>query len=261
MRNPTRRALFAIMGCTLVAMVSVLDASVVRAQGAGAVVPLPAQMAAAAQQYLPGVVGEPVPAFTIDPAIASLAAGTRTFEIASGRDAGQTEQHVIAALPRDTTGTRWRYTIANRTLFLQAVPGESVSITSKENSDQGVLTRYNPPEPLLIAGMNAGDTRKMTINAKVYDLDEPEDLEHKGTINLTFTHVGAYKVTVPAGTFDAALLRWDYKGKVGPASIEDIQVRFVAPDVGLVAMADKRDIAAMLVYNDHTKVGKVLQQY
>ena len=111
MRNLTRRALFVVIGGTLVAMVSVLDASVVRAQRAGAVVPLPAQMAAAAQQYLPGVVGEPVPAFTIDPAIASLAAGARTFKIASGRDAGQTEQHVIAALPRDTTGTRWRYTI------------------------------------------------------------------------------------------------------------------------------------------------------
>ena len=197
-------------------MLSVLDASVVRAQGAGAVVPLPAQMAAAAQQYLPGVVGEPVPAFTIDPAIASLAAGARNYEIVSGPDVGKVEQHVIAALPRDTTGTRWRYTIANRTLFLQAVPGESVSITSEEDSDQGVLTRYNPPEPLLISGMNAGDTRKMTINVKVYDLNDPEDLEHKGTINLTFTYVGAYKVTVPAGTFDAALLRWEYKGKVGP---------------------------------------------
>ena len=123
-----------------------------------------------------------------------------------------------------------------------------------------MLTRYNPPEPLLIAGMNAGDTRTITINVKVDDLNDPEDLEHKGTINLTFTYVGAYKVTVPAGTLDAALLRWDYKGKVGPASIEDIQVRFVAPDVGMVAMADKRDIAAMLVYNDHSKVGKVLQQ-
>ena len=259
MRDPTR-ALFVVFGGTLVAILSVLDASVVRAQGAGAVVPLPTQMAAVAQQYLPGVVGEPVPAFTIDPALASLAAGARDYEIVSGTEAGQTEQHVIAALPRDATGTRWRYTIANRTLFLQAVPGESVSITSEEDSDQGVLTRYNPPEPLLIAGMSAGDTRKGTNNVKVYDLNDPEDLEHKGTVNLTFTYVGAYKVTVPAGTFDAALLRWDYKGKVGPASIEDIQVRFVAPDVGMVAMADKRDIAAMLVYNDHSKVGKVLQQ-
>jgi hypothetical protein len=140
------------------------------------------------------------------------------------------------------------------------VPGESLSIASDQDSEQGVLTRYSPPEPLLIAGMNAGDTREMKIDVKVYDLDDPADVEHKGTLDLTLTYVGAYKVTVPAGTFDAALLRWEYKGKVGPATIEDIQARFVAPNVGVVAMANKRDIAAMLVYNDHSKIGKVLQQ-
>jgi hypothetical protein len=230
------------------------------AQGAGAVVPLPAAMAANAEQYLPGVVGEPVPAFTIDPKLASLAAGTRTFKIVSGSNAGSTEQHVIAALPRDASGTQWRYKVGDRTAFLRLVPGESLGMAADEDSDQGVLTRYNPPEPLLIAGMNAGDTRTMKIDVKVFDLDDLEDVEHKGTLDLTLTYVGAYKVTVPAGTYDAALLRWHYKGKVGPATIDDIQARFVAPDVGLVAMAGKRDIAAMLVYNDHTKVGKVLQQ-
>jgi hypothetical protein len=223
-------------------------------------VPLPVAMAAAAQQYLPGVVGEPVPAFTIDPALASLAAGTRTYQIVSGPNSGKTETHVIKALPRDAAGTEWRYTIDERTAFLRSVPGESLSIASEEDSEQGVLTRYSPPEPLLIAGMNAGDTREMKINVKVYDLDDAADVEHKGTLDLTLTYVGAYKVTVPAGTFDAALLRWEYKGKVGPATIEDIQARFVAPDAGVVAMAAKRDIAAMLVYNDHSKIGKVLQQ-
>jgi hypothetical protein len=183
---------------------------------------------------------------------------TRTYEIVSGRDAGRTEQHVVAALPRDPTGTRWRYTIGERTVFLNEVEGKNLSIVSEEDSDQGVLTRYRPPEPLLIAGMNAGDSRSMAIDVRVYDLNDPEDLEYKGRVDLTFTYVGAYKVTVPAGTFDAALLRWEYKGKVGPASIEDIQARFVAADVG--AMAGKRDIAAMLVYNDHSKVGKVLRQ-
>jgi hypothetical protein len=100
----------------------------------------------------------------------------------------------------------------------------------------------------------------MTIKVNVYDLDDPDDLEHKGSLDLTLTYVGASRVTVPAGTFDAALLRWDYKGKVGPASVDDIQVRFLAKDVGMVAAAEKLDVAAFLVYNDNTKVGKVLQQ-
>jgi hypothetical protein len=76
--------------------------------------------------------------------------------------------------------------------------------------------------------------------------------------NVTLTYVGAYRVTVPAGTFDAAPLKWDFKGKIGRASVEDIQARF-AP-CGMVAAAEKYDVAAFLIYNDNTKVGKILAQ-
>ena len=128
------------------------------------------------------------------------------------------------------------------------------------DNDKGVLTRYSPAQPLLIAGMNAGDEKTITLKVNVYDLDDPDDLEYKGSLDLTLTYVGAYKVTVPAGTFDAALLRWHYKGKIGPATIDDVQARFIAKDMGVVAAAEKLDVAAMLIYNDNTKVGKVLQQ-
>lgn len=248
------------LACHVLAItaLSLLVLAPFRAQAGGAVVPLNPAMAATAEQYLPGVVGEPVPAFAIDPVLVALAPGSRTYAIVSGKGAGTTETHTVAALPRDATGTRWRYTVGDRTVFLHAAPGDSLGIVSEEDSEQGVVTRYNPPEPLLIAGMNAGDTRTFTINVSVYDLNAPDDLEHKGAVDLTLTYVGAYRVTVPAGSYDAALLRWEYKGKVGPATIEDIQARFVVPEVGVVAMAGKRDIAAMLVYNDQSKVGKVL---
>jgi hypothetical protein len=243
----------------LVAALGLLPASTTEAiaQGAGAVVPLPAEMRNAAERYLPGVVGEPVPAFTIDPGLAQLAAGARRYEIVSGGGEATTEEHVITPVPGDATGRHWRYRVGDRTVFLQRVPGQSLDIVSEEDSGQGVLTRYHPPEPLLIAGMNAGDSKRLTMKVDVYDLSDPQDLEHKGSLDVTLTYVGAYRVTVPAGTYDAALLRWDFRGKVGPASVEDVQVRFVAPDVGMVAAAEKRDIAAFLIYNDNTKVGKV----
>lgn len=234
-----------------------IDAS---AQGTGAVVPLPTEMRNAAATYLPGVVGEAVPAFPIDSGLAQLAAGTRSYEIVSGGDKGTTEEHVIAPVSGDKTGGQWRYQVGDRTVFLQQVPGQSLSIVSEADADQGVLTRYNPPEPLLIAGMNAGDSKTLAMKVNVYDLSDPKDVEHKGSLNVTLTYIGAYRVTVPAGTFDAALLKWDFKGKIGPASVEDIQARFVAPEVGMVASAEKRDVAAFLIYNDNTKVGKVLSR-
>jgi hypothetical protein len=223
---------------------------------AGAVVPLPADMKAAAEQYLPGVVGAPVPAFTIDPALANLSEGTRTYMIVSGDDKGETEQHVIAKGSKPGT---WRYTIGDRTVYLQETPGKSLSIISENDGDQGVVSRYAPPQPLLIAGMNAGDEKKLTMQVNVYDLDDPSDLEHQGSLDVTVTYVGAYKVTVPAGTFDAAAVRWHFKGEIGPASVEDIAVRLIANDAGMVAAAEKKDIAAFLIYNDNTKVGKVLE--
>lgn len=257
MTKQTRRGFMSWAAGGLVAALAAMPCAPAFAQGAGAVVPLPADMRAAAEKYLPGVVGEAVPAFTIDPALASLAPGTRTYAVVSGTTKAKTEQHVITALEKPG---QWRYTVGERTIFLREVKGESLSIVSEEDNDKGVLTRYSPAQPLLLAGMNAGDEKTMTLKVNVYDLDDPDDLEYKGTLDLTLSYVGAYKVTVPAGTFDAALLRWHYKGKIGPASVDDIQARFVARDVGMVAAAEKLDVAALLIYNDNTKVGKVLQQ-
>jgi hypothetical protein len=228
------------------------------AEGSGAVVPLPAEMRQAAESYLPGVVGEAVPAFPIDPGLAYLSAGTRRYAIVRGPGKGTTEEHLIAPMSGDKTGGQWRYQVGDRTVFLQQIPGQSLSIVSEADADRGVLTRYTPPEPLLVAGMNAGDSKSLKMKVDVYDLSNPKDVEHKGFLDVTLTYVGAYRVTVPAGTFDAALLTWDFKGKIGPASVEDIQARFVAPGIGMVAAAEKRDVAAFLIYNDKTKVGKVL---
>ena len=248
------------VGALLAAVTIIAATAPTHAQGVGAVVPLPASMQASAQQYLPGVVGDPVPAFTIDPSLATLSAGTRTYQVVSGPNAGQTEQHVIAKLPGDASGNRWRYTVGDRTVYLQVVPGQSLNITAEDDRDQGVTTRYSPVEPLLIAGMNAGDSKSVTLKVSVYDLGDPSDLEHQGSLDVTLTYVGAYQVTVPAGTYDAALLVWKFDGKVGPASVEDTQARFVAPEVGMIASAEKRDVAAFLIYNDNTKIGRVLAQ-
>lgn len=240
------------------AVVALLPAAA-RAQ-AGAVIPLSAQMQAAADTYLPGVVGQPVPAFPIDPGMAALSAGTRQYQVVSGPNAGNIENHVIAPVQGDTTGTRWRYTVGDRTVFLQLVPGQSLNVVTEADGDQGVSTHYNPPEPLLVAGMNAGDSTSATLNVNVYDLSDPSDLEHQGSLNVTLTYVGAYQVTVPAGTYNAALLKWTFNGKIGPATVEDTQARFVVPGIGMVAAAEKRDVAAFLIYNDNTKVGRVLVQ-
>jgi hypothetical protein len=77
---------------------------------------------------------------------------------------------------------------------------------------------------------------------------------------VTYSYLGAYKVTTPAGVYDAALIKWAYEGKVGPAKVDDTQYRFFAPKVGMVASVDKLEVSALFLYHSHSKFGKLLAQ-
>ena len=83
-------------------------------------------------------------------------------------------------------------------------------------------------------------------------------MTHTGSLALTVSYLGRYQVTVPAGTYPAALIKWQYNGQVGPATVSDVEYRFFADGVGPVAVIDKQSVSAFLVYNNNTKFGKVL---
>ena len=94
----------------------------------------------------------------------------------------------------------------------------------------------------------------------MFNLSDLKEVTHSGSLDVTYTYVGTYRVTVPNGTYDAALIRWDYTGEVGPATIKDSQYRFLANGAGEVAMTQIRSISALLIYSDHTKRGKFLER-
>jgi hypothetical protein len=229
---------------------------------AGKAIALPAADQAILDKLLgPGVVGAPV---AVNP-IADLVKAfpfqnrTRTFRFVSGDNAGTTQQDSFTVSTRDKSGTTGQYAAGPKdTDFVRRTADGGIVLVSEQDTNEGVITRYAPPEPMLIAGLAPGDSRQATIAVKVYDLGDPNDVTHTGSLNLTYTYVGAYKVTVPAGTYDAALLKSDYQGEVGPATISDVQYRLVAEGVGTVASIDKLKVHAMLFYNTDTKSGKVL---
>ena len=78
------------------------------------------------------------------------------------------------------------------------------------------------------------------------------------TSSTTSTYVGGYQVTVPAGTFDTILIRFAYRGKVGPADVVYTAWYFFAKDIGLVAMVNLEDVSAFWIYRVDTTIGKVL---
>ncbi|MCG6981793.1 MAG: hypothetical protein LJE88_10310 [Deltaproteobacteria bacterium] len=236
--------------------------SMSKEQFVGAEIQLPAVDRTFLEQILgKNVVGNPVVGAPISDPLDyfPLEEGTWVYRVTNGKNKGKSVQQVLTRLIRDKPGTSWREAAGkNSLLYLLKTASGGVEIVSTEDQAQGVISRYLPREPITLPGMNPGDTKLMKTDVKVYDLSHPDHLAHKGFMNITYSYVGAYEVKVPAGTFKASLFKWQYNGKVGPATVEDIQYRFFAKGVGTVAMVEKTDVTALLVYREHTKIGKVL---
>lgn len=99
---------------------------------------------------------------------------------------------------------------------------------STQDRHEGVISRFSPAEPMLIPGLRPGEERRVKSGVSVFDLATPGRETHSGSLDVAHTYIGTYAVTVPAGKFDASLLRWNYAGKIGPASVNDVQYWFVA---------------------------------
>jgi hypothetical protein len=223
-------------------------------------IPLPQDDRAALEQLLgTGVIGDPVDASPLSTAEIPLREGTWTYQIVAGNKQGQTENDVLTKLERDPSGASWQVETGSKDLaFVETGPDDNIAILSEQDTDQGVITRFSPAEPILINGMNPGDNQNVTLAVNVYDLSDPQEVSHSGSLQLAFSYVGAYRVTVPAGSYDAMLLKWVYDGSVGPASVKDTQYRFIAKDVGIVASIEKKRISALLLYHDNSNTGRVL---
>jgi hypothetical protein len=245
-------------------VISALAAATGRQVGAAdAAIPLPGPVKAQLDKYLgAGVVGAPVAAPPLMGADDYLPPkGTvMTYRVIERGEDPRTETHKVENTIDPQFAPGWHYVVNPvSALYLQKASDGSAVIVGEEDRDNEVLSRFSPGEPLMIAGLKPGESRKVAVNVQVASLSDPKKITHRGTLDVTYTYIGAYKVTVPAGTFDAELIRWDYRGTVGPAEIEQTDYRFIAAHAGMVAMVQNRQVSAMLFYNDKRKLGKLLQ--
>lgn len=230
---------------------------------ADSVVPLPDADRAVIEQYLgKGVVGDAIaaPALADPDSYLPSSGGTMSFSVIEVSEDPSTEIHSVKNTTDPSFSPGWDYKVGERgSAYLQKAADGNLLIVGQQDLDNKVLTRFTPGEPLLIAGLTPGESRQFPVQVQVSDLSDPTDITHTGSLNITYTYIGAYNVTVPAGTYEAALIRWNYKGTVGPADIEETEYRLIALKAGMIAMVENRHISAMLIYSDKTKLGKLLQ--
>jgi hypothetical protein len=124
-----------------------------------------------------------------------------------------------------------------------------------------VLVLFEPPLSYLIAGLSPGERRVFDGRMEIYGSRKQGAKLYSGRIQAATVFVGVYRVTTPAGTFDAALIRTDYQIDVlGLVSVKDTLYTFYAEGVGKVAEAEHRRISAA-VFTTDTKTGKVLVSF
>jgi hypothetical protein len=228
----------------------------------GVVLPLPPEDAQRINTILgPGVVGNPVPSkpITDAPTYFPLQNKSLTYQVTSGKNTGNTQVLSIARRSRPDGQEAWRFqfspTLAG---FLNRSVDGALMMPAVSDSGEGVVIISTPANPFVPKGMNPGETRSFSQQVSVNYLDNPSQQRYSGSVSGTYTYVGTYQVSVPAGTFNADLIRVKFAGNVGPAHTKDTQYNFFAPGVGVVAMITQEDVEAFWIFNIDSSTGKVL---
>ena len=247
----------------LVAVISgllLLANGLARAQGV--VLPLPAADQQKITAHLgSGVVGKALPSEPIKDATAyfPLQAKAATYQITSGPHSGNTQTLGLAETRRPSGHSAWRFLLSPTLAgFIHENEEGDLMMPAVSDAGEGVVIITTPANPFLLKGMRPGESRSYTQKVAVMALDDPADQKYSGTLHGTYTYVGKYQVTVPAGVYDAVLFRLECHGKVGPAHTKDTAYYFFAPGTGVVAMISQEDATAFWIINIDSSSGKVL---
>jgi hypothetical protein len=246
---------------TLVLGIVLLTSGLARAQQ-GVVLQLPPEdQQNITAQLGPGVVGAALPSQPIaDPSMYfPLQQKSQQFQVVAGPHAGTIQTLGLWQARRPGGRKAWRFqmtpTLAG---FMRETDQGDIIMAALTDSGEGVVVVTTPANPFVPKGMQPGESRNYTQQVSVNYLDDPSDQRYSGSINGTYTYLGTYQVTVPAGSFPAILFRVKCEGKVGPAHTQNVGYNLFAPGVGMVAMILEEDVTAFWLFNIDSTTGKVL---
>lgn len=226
------------------------------------VLPLPAEDKAEITRMLgAGVVGKALPSRPIADASVyfPLAERSSVFRVTSGENKGKHQTLRTTQGKRPGGNEAWRFELSPSLAgFIKKAEGGNLMMPAISDSGEGVVVVNTPPNPFVLTGMKPGETRDLSQKVSVNYLDDPSDQRYSGSLTGTYTYVGTYELTVPAGTYEALLLRIQCAGKVGPGHTKDTGYYFFAPHVGVVAMISQEDVEAFYIIHIDSSTGKVL---
>ena len=126
--------------------------------------------------------------------------------------------------------------------------------------DGALASSYLPPEPMLLRGVAPGTSKSYEMQVHVHPTSNPEKTKYKGQIRTHYTNKGSYRFHTPGGDFDGVVIRTDYQGKLGPATMNDSDMRIYSPKVGLLAIVTHDRLHAMLLLDRDKHVPLLLAE-
>ena len=207
-----------------------------------------------------GVVGATASAATIKKAEDwfPLAARATAFTTTYGRNKGKKEMVTFAAKADEEAASTWRMEVGDEKVAFLRKGKDGILQVSLLNPAKGTLTQFKPSNLWVLDDTKPGATRQSRCNVKVVDASHPDHVQHEGKLDSTYTHLGTYEVTVPAGVFSAVLLKHTMTGKVGQAKVNNVHYQLLAKNVGVIAACGTEDIASGVFYHKKSKTGRVL---
>jgi len=133
----------------------------------------------------------------------------------------------------------------------------SIHLVAQTDVDSGYRVEFTP-HLLLPAGAQQGQHWKSESSLNVYETSEPDTIAYEGELLSTKTYEGRFKITTPAGKFDAILISDDYEINIGAVNIKDKRYTFYAPNVGKVAEIDGFHVSAFIFFHKRRNEVKIL---
>lgn len=188
-----------------------------------------------------------------------LGAAPRVYRVRDRENGEAEETHRWESSGVRRMPSTWRYRAGDSEIGLvERSPDGSFVISGIEDLKEKALTRYQPAEPLLVQGLTPGEERTRRMDVQVYDPADATQVLHRGSVDVAHRYLGAYRIKTPSGLHDVILTRSVFDGSVGPAHLRDVQYRFFAKGIGIVATVEARDVTAAVIYHSEVRVARLL---
>lgn len=172
---------------------------------------------------------------------------------AQAQSEGESDGGVVVRIERvrgETSFPYRLYTPNDRIEHLGFDEDGAILAGAVEDLEHEALTRYDPPLPMLPAGIEPGEPMTSRADLTVLDRSNPDRQKDRGSCERTITYEADQSVITPAGRFDCLRIRSEYEADLTLATVTQTSVAWYAPRVGMVAERYREQVKAFIINTD-----------